>query len=299
MHPHMLGLSAILALALPPAAVAQEPAEPSPAAAQAEGSQAERIESALADFDAKYSAFMKAYRAAESDEARQEIVDELLPDSAAVAAELMAAVELDPAAPAAADALAWMVERRMGAERGDALAMLAEHHATSSKAMGMLPALARSGDLAAERFTRAVLASATEPKDLANAHLTLGKILTARHANARSIADAGGETEGLFLGALEPDLIESLKALDADGLAALETEALACFEHIVNTPELAEAKNGRRTFGEEAESVLFETRYLAVGKVAPEIEGTDSAEVAFNLSDYRGQVVLLDFWGDW
>ena len=38
---------------------------------------------------------------------------------------------------------------------------------------------------------------------------------------------------------------------------------------------------------------------LAIGKVAPEIEGTDVNGMPFKLSDYRGQVVLLDFWGDW
>jgi hypothetical protein len=32
------------------------------------------------------------------------------------------------------------------------------------------------------------------------------------------------------------------------------------------------------------------------GKVAPEIAGVDADGVAFNLSDYRGKVVLLDFW---
>ena len=37
----------------------------------------------------------------------------------------------------------------------------------------------------------------------------------------------------------------------------------------------------------------------AVGSVAPEIEGTDIDGVPFKLSDYRGQVILLDFWGDW
>jgi peroxiredoxin len=40
-------------------------------------------------------------------------------------------------------------------------------------------------------------------------------------------------------------------------------------------------------------------RNLAVGKPAPEIEGVDVDGVAFKLSDYRGKVVLLDFWGDW
>lgn len=38
---------------------------------------------------------------------------------------------------------------------------------------------------------------------------------------------------------------------------------------------------------------------LAIGEVAPEIEGTDVDGMPFKLSDYRGQVVLLDFWGDW
>ena len=32
---------------------------------------------------------------------------------------------------------------------------------------------------------------------------------------------------------------------------------------------------------------------------APEIEGNDLDGVAFKLSDYRGKVVVLDFWGDW
>ena len=38
---------------------------------------------------------------------------------------------------------------------------------------------------------------------------------------------------------------------------------------------------------------------LAIGKIAPEIEGTDVNGMPFKLSDYRGRVVLLDFWGDW
>jgi hypothetical protein len=33
-----------------------------------------------------------------------------------------------------------------------------------------------------------------------------------------------------------------------------------------------------------------------VGSPAPEIQGVDADGVAFKLSDYRGKVVLLDFW---
>ncbi|MBM3833821.1 MAG: PDZ domain-containing protein [Verrucomicrobia bacterium] len=36
-----------------------------------------------------------------------------------------------------------------------------------------------------------------------------------------------------------------------------------------------------------------------VGQPAPEIEGEDVDGKKFKLSDYKGKVVLLDFWGDW
>jgi len=40
-------------------------------------------------------------------------------------------------------------------------------------------------------------------------------------------------------------------------------------------------------------------RDLVVGKPAPDTEAEDLAGAAFKLSDYRGKVVLLDFWGNW
>ena len=36
-----------------------------------------------------------------------------------------------------------------------------------------------------------------------------------------------------------------------------------------------------------------------VGQLAPEINGEDLDGVPFKLSDYRGKVVMLDFYGDW
>jgi len=35
------------------------------------------------------------------------------------------------------------------------------------------------------------------------------------------------------------------------------------------------------------------------GDRAPEITGTDLDGVDFKLSDYKGKIVMLDFWGDW
>jgi hypothetical protein len=36
-----------------------------------------------------------------------------------------------------------------------------------------------------------------------------------------------------------------------------------------------------------------------VGRLAPELEGEDVDGKPFRLSDYRGKVVALDFWGFW
>jgi hypothetical protein len=33
--------------------------------------------------------------------------------------------------------------------------------------------------------------------------------------------------------------------------------------------------------------------------VAPEIQGLDTRGMAMRLSEFRGRVVVLDFWGDW
>jgi peroxiredoxin len=37
----------------------------------------------------------------------------------------------------------------------------------------------------------------------------------------------------------------------------------------------------------------------AVGQIAPDISGVDLDGVSFNLYDYKGKVLMLDFWGDW
>ena len=54
-----------------------------------------------------------------------------------------------------------------------------------------------------------------------------------------------------------------------------------------------------KTLGEMASGAIFVMENLAIGCEAPEIEGEDLEGTSFKLSDYRGKVVVLDFWGDW
>ena len=79
-----------------------------------------------------------------------------------------------------------------------------------------------------------------------------------------------------------------------------EARAEKLYESLVaNYGDLTSAMTRGKTFKEAAGNALFQLKYLSIGKVAPDIEGEDLDGVAFKLSDYRGKVVVLDFWGDW
>jgi len=52
-------------------------------------------------------------------------------------------------------------------------------------------------------------------------------------------------------------------------------------------------------YASQADAYLFELDNLQVGKVAPDFEATDEKGVKFKLSDFRGKVTVIDFWGFW
>ena len=51
--------------------------------------------------------------------------------------------------------------------------------------------------------------------------------------------------------------------------------------------------------GRAAKGALNSERNLAIGSAAPDFATKDVDGVEFKLSDYRGKVVVLDFWGFW
>ena len=61
----------------------------------------------------------------------------------------------------------------------------------------------------------------------------------------------------------------------------------------------AEKLCGDHWLGDKIRGPMFAQENLQVGLVAPNIEGEDMDGVKFQLADYRGKVVVLDFWGFW
>lgn len=74
-------------------------------------------------------------------------------------------------------------------------------------------------------------------------------------------------------------------------------DALELLNEVVE--KYAEVNYRRGSLATAAKAEVHELDKLAIGKVAPEIAGEDLEGKAFKLSDYRGKVVLVNFWGDW
>ncbi len=79
----------------------------------------------------------------------------------------------------------------------------------------------------------------------------------------------------------------------ADGMKARQLLARTLEEPI------PESVKDREQIVEEAESILASGAQTAVGLMAPEIEGVDLDGNHLKLSDYRGRIVVLNFWGTW
>lgn len=80
--------------------------------------------------------------------------------------------------------------------------------------------------------------------------------------------------------------------LAVQGMANDEAASRAAFvrlqEEFADTPYAAKAG-----------AFLFELDHLQVGKPAPDFEATDEKGEKYKLSDYRGKVTVIDFWGFW
>jgi hypothetical protein len=190
----------------------------------------------------------------------------------ALVKELLAMAEKDPKAPAALAALEVVLEGNAGVltDRQKALTILVRDHLDSPALAKLVPTLANQPN--GEPTLRTVLEKSTNPEAQGQAGLALARLLKRNASRARGDAEKDRLTQEAT------KLLEEVAAKHAD------------------------VKAGTTTLGAEAKRELAALKALAnltVGKEAPEIEGEDTDGKAFKLTDYRGKVVLLDFWGHW
>jgi hypothetical protein len=253
------------------AAVPAQQSQPVPPAPPAQPAPRPSVDALQREFDEAQRAWIAANNAARAakDSKGQERLRAARPEAAFAARFLDAATALE-GTDAAVPYLVWVVQRGPEPLAISAMTTLMDTHVASP---GVRLAVARIGGLkqafGAERSLRwldRVLAANRDPHVLAQAHYTRA----AMHVGTRAVA-TGDE---------------------------LRVQAIAHLEQARTV--LASLPPGTaRSLGGLVDALLDEARRLEPGLPAPEIEGQDLDGVAFKLSDYRGKVVLLDFWGDW
>jgi hypothetical protein len=75
-------------------------------------------------------------------------------------------------------------------------------------------------------------------------------------------------------------------------------EGRTCFETVI-TDHGDLPYRGDSTYEAAAQAYLYELDNLRIGMTAPDFESVDENGVKWKLSDYRGKVVVVDFWGFW
>jgi hypothetical protein len=220
----------------------------------------------------------------------------------AVAQKLLGLAEKYPDDPVALDALMlavwqvngtpWPVEL-VGEDtaRARAFELIQRDHLASDKLGPLCQRVSWGFCKEYEPFLRAVLAKNPHKDVRATACLSLGRFLN----NRLQRLDLCKEQPGLareFGGLYGKDYLAGLLR-QGRGKALEEIEA--AFEQAAQEYGDVKLPDGA-TVAERAKAELFGVRNLTVGKEAPDIEGEDEDGKRFKLSDYRGKVVLLDFW---
>jgi hypothetical protein len=237
----------------------KEPKKPDTPLAAQGKTPAEQYEMIVKDFQKEQKEFFEAYRKATPEE-RKKLQ---YPGPQKYAGRMLELANKNGKDPAAIDALVWAAQHAGGGDEGKkALTILLRDHLDSKQLAGICQTLRYFGS-DVEKTLRAILEKSPHPEVQAQACFALGQYLKGQ--------------------------AERTKASTAEAEKLLERVA----------KEHPDVEIYGRKLGSLARGELFELRNLAIGKTAPDIEGEDIDGKKFKLSDYRGKVVLLDFWGNW
>jgi thiol-disulfide isomerase/thioredoxin len=235
---------------------------------------ADGLKAVLTSYKAAQGELIKSFRAATLEAERQKLLAQYRKLPLEFADKFLAVAEKDPKSGAAFEAAAWVVANAGETPAADkALAILLKEHIKEEKIGRACLQAAENPSAVGTKLARAVLEKGPNKTAQGQACYALAHILSDRSEQAfqkkkpEESARLAAEAEKLF------ELVQE-KFADVTGLEG-------------------------DTLGAQAKSDLYDLRNLAVGKTVPEIEGEDIDGKKFKLSDYKGKVVLVDFWGNW
>jgi hypothetical protein len=237
-----------------------------------------------------------------SDAERLRFIGRVYKQRTAIAVMSLELAEKSPDDPTALDALTlavwqvngtpWPVELvGQDTARARAFELIQRDHIQSEKLGPLCRRVSYGFCKEYETFLRAVLAKNPHQSVRATACLSLGHFLNNRLQRVdlcRERPDLAREFAALFGNEYLAELLRMDRGKAVEEIEAVLRQATEAYGD-VKLP-------GGDTVAEQAEAELFEVRNLSVGREAPDIEGEDQDGRRFKLSDYRGKVVLLDFW---
>jgi len=283
------------------------PAPEKPAAAPeppvAPATRSERIEAVDTEYHDAIREYSVAIQAAIGDkqEPTREDFDKAYasvkaPDFAGYTKRAQALLDEDPTDLAALRTIRWMLENARQPENTAKMFELLEKHHMARPEMGeMCPLLAQQGRAMLEKLVSGSPHAEVRGKAL----MALAESLKNDAEMVEMIQAAKPEEADSLKNWLGEERYQALQHFDAaqnqKQIEEIYERTVKEFSDVVVDPGTKRAT----TLGKQAAAALFAMRNLSVGSTTPEIEGVDMDEVAFKLSDYRGKVVLLDFWGNW
>jgi serine/threonine-protein kinase len=217
--------------------------------------------------------------------------------------------------PAAVEALTWVLEHASGARRLEpgsnsilepeaellrarqrALEVLQRDHLDRPQLTELALSLARAAEPEGDKLLAAILEKHSEKKARGLAAFALGLSLAQQAERCRAADPDRSRQLSRRAERYLQQVVEQFDAVTLGSAALPETQRMV---QRVDVARSDPAPLGSATLGDAARKKLHELRHLDVGSTAEEIAGEDLDGKMFKLSDYRGKVVVLDFWANW
>jgi hypothetical protein len=171
---------------------------------------------------------------------------------------------------------------------------LVQHH-LDDRAMLNLPQRLAHSPSPACAFLLKELAERTKVRALrGEAALALGQALKVPADLVRQNRGATPMLRAWLERRMGATFVERLRKVDPEDLEKDADKYLT-----VALRQYSELNYLTHTIGKQAVAELYELHQLRIGKSVPQIAGHDIEGKHFSLSEVKGQVVLLDFWGHW
>jgi hypothetical protein len=260
-------LAGVLALSLGGLSLAWD--DPKTEAKKDPPSRADRLKAVVKEYQDTQRRVSSQYFEAKDDKAKQEELQKEGLESRKKASDAAWAImEENPKDDDGLDALIFVMGLWSPERTKKAFELITEHHVANPSIKKAIASMSRGPE--GKTFLLAVLAKNPD-KD------------------AKGLACYYIGSAGLSAAEQEKDKVKQAAA-EKDGLEYLERVVKDFPDTILY---------GKTKAGTSAAGALFAYKNLRVGLTVPEVEGEDVDGAKFKLSDYRGKVVMIDFWGHW